>query len=65
MSTASVMLMNSSFRSIAASVAFLGMADRPHALTASELPTLRQKLQVVIEGIDSYLCEGGQEGSDQ
>ncbi|MHA6130443.1 hypothetical protein ACX3YD_30450 [Pseudomonas fluorescens group sp. PF-1] len=45
--------------------AFLGMAERPHALTASELPTLRQKLQVVIEGIDSYLCEGGQEGSDQ
>lgn len=44
--------------------AFLGMAGRPHALTASELPTLREKLQVVIEGIDSYLCEGRQEGSE-
>ncbi|MEG5266316.1 hypothetical protein TRP66_18655 [Pseudomonas sp. JDS28PS106] len=36
--------------------AFLGMAGRPQALTASELPVLRQKLQTVIEGIDSYLC---------
>lgn len=36
--------------------AFLGMAGRPQALTASELPLLRQKLQTVIEGIDSYLC---------
>ncbi|MNE91745.1 hypothetical protein D3C80_1893920 [compost metagenome] len=35
--------------------AFLRMAGRPHALTASELPALRQKLQTVIEGIDSYL----------
>ncbi|WP_137805883.1 hypothetical protein [Pseudomonas sp. G(2018)] len=34
--------------------AFLGMAGRRHALTASELPTLRQKLQVAVEGID--LC---------
>ncbi|MBF4559236.1 hypothetical protein H7698_24460 [Pseudomonas sp. p50] len=38
--------------------AFLGMAGRPDALTASELPLLRQKLQTVIEGIDSYLCIG-------
>ncbi|MNP81240.1 hypothetical protein D3C76_1795470 [compost metagenome] len=38
--------------------AFLGMAEMPHALTASELPLLRQKLQSVIEGIDSYLCIG-------
>lgn len=35
--------------------AFLGMAGRPHALTASELPSLRQKLQVAVEGIDSCL----------
>jgi hypothetical protein len=35
--------------------AFLGMADRPYALTASELPPLRKKLQAVIEGIDSCL----------
>lgn len=38
--------------------AFLSMAERPHALTASELPVLRQKLQIAIEGIDSYLCLG-------
>jgi hypothetical protein len=38
--------------------AFLGMAERPYALTASELPLLREKLQSVIEGIDSYLCVG-------
>jgi hypothetical protein len=41
--------------------AFLGMAERPHALTAAELPVLRQKLQIVIEGIDSYLCDGTRE----
>jgi hypothetical protein len=35
--------------------AFLGMAGRPHALTASELPPLRQKLQRAVEGIDSCL----------
>ncbi|WP_448105981.1 hypothetical protein [Pseudomonas azerbaijanoccidentalis] len=35
--------------------AFLGMAGRPHALTASELPSLRQKLQMVLERIDSCL----------
>jgi len=35
--------------------AFLGMAGRPLALTASELPLLRQKLQMAIEGIDSCL----------
>ncbi|MGE8065034.1 hypothetical protein [Pseudomonas sp. NPDC089569] len=35
--------------------AFLGMAERPHALTASELPLLRQKLQMVLEGIDTCL----------
>jgi hypothetical protein len=45
--------------------AFLEMAERPLALTASELPTLRQKLQVMIEGIDSYLCEGEGAGSDR
>lgn len=38
--------------------AFLGMAERPDALTASELPMLRQKLQSVLEGIDSCLCQG-------
>ena len=36
--------------------AFLVMAERPTALTASQLPVLRQKLQSAIEGIDSYLC---------
>jgi hypothetical protein len=41
--------------------AFLGMAERPHLLTASELPLLRQKLQSVIEGIDLYLCQGRHE----
>lgn len=35
--------------------AFLSMAGRPLALTASELPLLRQKLQMAIEGIDSCL----------
>ncbi|MGW8467073.1 hypothetical protein [Pseudomonas sp. CLCA07] len=35
--------------------AFLGMAGRLFALTASELPLLRQKLQMAIEGIDSCL----------
>jgi len=35
--------------------AFLGMAGRPHALTASELPQLRERLQTVIEVIDSCL----------
>lgn len=40
--------------------AFLGMAGRPDALTASELPLLRQKLQTVIEGIDSCLMQSGQ-----
>jgi hypothetical protein len=35
--------------------AFLSMAGRPHALTVSELPVLRQRLQAVIEGIDSCL----------
>ncbi|MHA6139902.1 hypothetical protein ACX3YC_21125 [Pseudomonas mohnii] len=35
--------------------AFLGMAERPYALIASELPPLRQKLQTAIEGIDSCL----------
>ena len=40
--------------------AFLGMAERPHALTASELPILRQQLQTVIEGIDSYLTLSSQ-----
>ncbi|WP_335944423.1 hypothetical protein [Pseudomonas sp. G166] len=34
--------------------AFLVMAGRPFALTAAELPLLRQKLQTAIEGID--LC---------
>ncbi|MCK8666802.1 hypothetical protein M1M11_18115 [Pseudomonas azerbaijanoccidens] len=41
--------------------AFLGMAERPDALTASELPMLRQKLQSVLEGIDSCLCQGRRE----
>jgi len=36
--------------------AFLGMAGRPHALNASELPTLRLKLQMAIEEIDSCLA---------
>ncbi|WAG79123.1 hypothetical protein LMK08_00190 [Metapseudomonas furukawaii] len=36
-------------------VTFLGMADRPHAVTAAELPLLRQKLQAAIEGIDALL----------
>lgn len=35
--------------------AFLGMAGRPHALNASELPTLKQKLQMAIDGIDACL----------
>lgn len=38
--------------------AFLGMAERPHVVTASELPALRKKLQSLIERIDSYLCVG-------
>lgn len=37
--------------------AFLGMAERPHALSASELPLLRQKLQAAIDGIDSCICQ--------
>ncbi|MEJ8862192.1 hypothetical protein [Pseudomonas jessenii] len=41
--------------------AFLGMAERPHLLAASELPLLRQKLQSVIDGIDSCLCQGRHE----
>jgi hypothetical protein len=41
--------------------AFLGMAERPDALTASELPMLRQKLQSVLEGIDLCLCHGRRE----
>lgn len=36
--------------------AFLGMAERPHALTASELPQLKQKLQLAIDGIDTCMC---------
>ncbi|MCY1465437.1 hypothetical protein D9M71_835780 [compost metagenome] len=36
--------------------AFLRMAERPHALTAAELPLLREKLQAALEGIDSCLC---------
>jgi len=36
--------------------AFLGMAGRPYALTASELPLLRQKLEMAIERIDSCLA---------
>ncbi|WP_150770758.1 hypothetical protein [Pseudomonas fluorescens] len=39
--------------------AFLGMAGRPYALTASELPPLREKLQTAIEGIDSCLTIKG------
>lgn len=35
--------------------AFLGMAGRPCALTASELPLLRQRLEMAIERIDSCL----------
>jgi len=35
--------------------AFLGMAGRPLALTASELPLLKQKLQKAIDGGDSCL----------
>ncbi|WP_160104743.1 hypothetical protein [Pseudomonas izuensis] len=35
--------------------AFLGMAGRPLALNAAELPLLRQKLQMAIEVIDSCL----------
>jgi hypothetical protein len=38
--------------------AFLGMAERPHAVTASELPLLRQKLQTAIDGIDALLRVG-------
>lgn len=34
---------------------FLCMADRPHAVTAAELPLLRQKLQAAIDGIDALL----------
>ncbi|MGE8096619.1 hypothetical protein ACQKP6_01395 [Pseudomonas fluorescens] len=37
--------------------AFLGMAGRPLALTASELPLLKQKLQMAIEVIDSCLTD--------
>lgn len=36
--------------------AFLGMAERPHALTASELPLLRLRLQSAIDRIDLCLC---------
>jgi hypothetical protein len=36
--------------------AFLGMAQRPNAMTASQLPMLRQNLQTLIEGIDSCIC---------
>lgn len=36
--------------------AFLGMAGRPHALTTSELPILRERLKAALEGLDSYLC---------
>ena len=35
--------------------AFLGMAVRPHALTTSELPVLRERLKTALDGIDSYL----------
>lgn len=35
--------------------AFLGMAERPHALTASELPQLKQRLQSAINGIDTCM----------
>ncbi|WP_342244732.1 hypothetical protein [Pseudomonas sp. OTU5201] len=35
--------------------AFLLLAERPHAVTASELPLLRQKLQAAIAGIDAIL----------
>lgn len=36
--------------------AFLGMAERPYALTASELPQLKQRLQSAIDGIDTCMC---------
>ncbi|MEB0222988.1 hypothetical protein [Pseudomonas sp. 10S4] len=36
--------------------ALLGMAERPQALTASELPLLRQNLQMAIDRIDSCMC---------
>lgn len=36
--------------------AFLGMAERPHALTASELPQLKQRLLSAIDGIDTCMC---------
>ncbi|MBF6032836.1 MULTISPECIES: hypothetical protein [Pseudomonas] len=39
--------------------AFLSMAKRPHALTASQLPQLRQKLQSAIDSIDSCDCRDG------
>lgn len=35
--------------------AFLGMAERPHALNASELPQLKRRLQLAIDRIDSCL----------
>ncbi|HIQ43639.1 MAG TPA: hypothetical protein EYH47_12915 [Pseudomonas oleovorans] len=35
--------------------AFLGMANRQHVVTTIELPTLRQKLQSAVDGIDAYL----------
>ena len=35
--------------------AFLAMAERPHALTASELPQLKQRLQSAINGIDTCM----------
>lgn len=38
--------------------AVLGLAGRPLAMTASELPSLRQKLLKAIEGIDSCLVAG-------
>ncbi|WP_449441087.1 hypothetical protein [Pseudomonas migulae] len=37
--------------------AFLGMAERPDALTASELPQLKQRLLRAIDGIDSCICQ--------
>ncbi|MDU0697902.1 hypothetical protein ACNFH8_12035 [Pseudomonas sp. NY15436] len=37
----------------AALAAFLGMARRPHASMAVELPLLRQRLMAAVEAIDS------------
>lgn len=36
--------------------ALLGMAERPYAVTASELPILKQRLLSAIEGIDLCIC---------